>query len=77
MKGAAPLDDFLGKVLPQCKPPTQAGASMADDQLEGTVAAARGPKDVVDSGIREFILDSGASLHIGPQETGTRTWRDP
>ena len=38
---------------------------MPKNNTEGTIAAAFCPDRVVDHGIREFILDSGASVHLG------------
>ena len=71
MTGAATVDEFLGRLLL----PSGDSAKSADgiqqpgmnrDQLRsGTLAAAQASRNIVDRQIREFILDTGASIHIG------------
>ena len=63
LRGAPTIDQFLGQVLPERAAKTQRG-KRTDADNSGTVAAAN-CSNVVDHRIREFILDTGASVHIG------------
>ena len=67
LAGGPNLDRFMGRVIP----PSAAEADMKTGQRknnsDGTIASAFCPHRVVDHGFREFILDSGASVHLGQE----------
>ena len=68
LKGAATLNRFMGRVIPQTTGSHDGGNKVVNVTSHGTIAAAFCPDKTVDNGIREFILDSGASVHLGQSD---------